>query len=231
MNMRASIILLLVAGLAHMAWGDEPIPATQPAATTAAVDQTSPRGAVKVLETAMLNGDADGIVGDVDAQSPDQSMVIRAFADSVSARSQLQQAVAAKFPQKGSDMKMAQQQQMVMLMRMIDSMNVHENGNTAALEISGDPNSPHFSVTKVGETWKIPFTSVFSGITNAKMQAKMIGVQTRTFKDLATDISAGKFATLEQLNGAAQQRMQAAMQEAQASMAPPAASGPPATQP
>jgi hypothetical protein len=180
---------------------------TQPAA---AVDQTSPKGAIKVLETAILKGDSDGMLHVISASSPEETKVVNAFVNNISAKVALQDAVLTKFPPATGNPGDVKAKQLVDTLGAVDKMTENVAGDDASVGPLGAPDESRLKLKKLDGQWKVPFATMFGGVEQLDQRVDSLNVQTGVLRDLEGDVVAGKFKTVEEMQQAGQQRMIAA---------------------
>jgi hypothetical protein len=239
------IVMGILAGASPMPAADLPgSPSTQPSAEravmpatspssrpAAAADQTTPRGAIKVLETAMNKGSAKGILAVIHTTVPLEDRVAKSFAYNVAAKVSLQHAMQAKFPEPGVDAVAEDAREMVEMMDRIDSMEEVVTGDDAVVGVSGGGPEAHLQLHRVGGQWKVPFSVMFTGLADVDQRIEQLDIQSRVFTELARQVMGDKFHSVEELQDAGKQQMLAAML-AQATSRPatrPAATLPSAT--
>jgi hypothetical protein len=196
------------------------IAATVAAQTTApstapsvAVDQSTPRGAIKVYFLANARGDGAALRGLLLGESPAQDHLIAAIADQKDADRVLTDAIAGKFPdEQNPDPRQAALGELPAIDAKIDGSGEQITGDTAAVN-SGSGDRP-FRLKRVDGKWRIPLEVLRQDVDPDKLEhaAHQIEIQVQAMRGGADDVAAGKYATrAEAVQGINQQMFSAAL--------------------
>lgn len=184
-------------------------PATAPAVVVVPADQTTPRGALKVLTQAMEDGD----VAKANAIFLVEKDEHRAWADSMLelARSSadVRAAVVAKFGAEGAravvgDTAMAT----AAVMGAIDQFTEEIDGDTAMVR-PNDPIEQPVQFRKVDGAWRVPLTAMIGNAPAEELKdtADRMNRQVKAMKGFITELQADKFATATDAAQALQLRL------------------------
>jgi hypothetical protein len=232
MILKSSVLVASLLILPALALADQPAtapapdvsPATQPATAIsfAAVDQTTPKGALKVLLTAITLGDGETLKHVVHAPNDLEASLVTAMGDQKSADRKLTDALYARFPAESPDPKVYRAKIMADTFTGIDAGVETINGDTATVTVRSSKNPPQ--MRKVDGQWMVEFASLAKGLTDDAIpqHIKTIQVESAIMNKGADDVAAGKYAKLAD-----------ALQDiaAQLSKATAAAASQPTTQP
>jgi hypothetical protein len=241
----ACMILLLTGGLAYSApdardAAKPPAPSARPSAGTqqpvppappprgaapaapasssgqADVNDTSPRGVLKLLAAALRDGDPERIRAVMHAATPAESKMVTAMAEMARAMSALQKAAVKQFGREAAkevvgdtDATDAESK------ARIDSADVKISGDTATVTMEDGEETP-VVLKRVAGHWKLPMSELSKGADPAALEERLVALadQARLVRDLAGEIESGKYNTPAQAHEAWQSRaMQASMQK------------------
>jgi hypothetical protein len=186
-------------------WAQTTAPATLPtelAASTqpsAAIDLTTPRGALKVFFTADAGSDGAALSSVLLPDGASQQHMVTALADQKTADRELTDALKAKFPdQWKTDPRQEQMQQLPGVYDTIDRAEQTQDGDTATLKVGGGEGSP-LTLKKVNGQWRIPLAALIQSVDDGKLDsdAHQIDIQVKVMNSAASDVAAGKYATQE----------------------------------
>ena len=189
-----SIILFTSRGVFAQSAGPTTSASTQPAA---AVDQTTPRGALKVFFAADAGSDGASLQSVLLADGPAQQHMVDALSGQKTADRTLTDALKSKFPDQWKvDPREEQQKQLPGVYDTIDKAAQTLEGQTATLKV-GDGPAPPLTLKNVNGQWRIPLASLIQSIDNEKIDsdAHQIDIQIKVMQAAATDVSSGKYAT------------------------------------
>jgi hypothetical protein len=206
-------------------------PATAPATTQASipVDQTTPRGALKVLTVAMNKGDADKVKAVFAPSNPMETKMVNAVLTQQATIMQFHDAAVAAFgadeakklPPGDTDAAVAQS------LLALDKFPESITGDTATVG-EGDA---IIHLKKQGDNWTLPVSLLAPQITadNVDQQLAQMSEQGKILSDLTTEMKAGKYKTVEDAGKALQLKaLQQAMAHAGAASQPSTAPATPA---
>jgi predicted NUDIX family NTP pyrophosphohydrolase len=181
------------------------LPSTQPAA----VDQSTPKGALKVFFRAEASSDGNALLTILLAENPAQKHMIAAMADKKNADRDLTAALSKQFPaQWPSD---PRQTAMKDLPGIFDQIDLSEQtvGHDTAQVKAQNADSPPFTVRRVDGQWRIPLAVIMPTDDPAKLEtdARQIEIQVGVMRQAAGDVAAGKYSTFDQAVQDIKQRM------------------------
>jgi len=185
-------------------------------------DLSTPKAAALAFAKALESGDAatakSAAVGDAQTQD-----VVGALAEVAAQNVKLRDAATAKFGAEAST-KIARKMSTEDMSKQLDASEIKENGDTATITTKDSPSNP-LTLKKVDGKWKVDMLAGASGPELAQ-QLPMIKSFGGVMNELATEITDGKYKTVEEAQTALQTKMMAAM----ANMRRPPTTAP-ATQP
>ena len=169
-----------------------------------AADLSTPMEAAKSFGAAMQNGDAAAVK---DASINVKPELVDGMCDMMKSSKALHDAAVAKFGQDGEGFGSSAKAD---INAQLKDAKVDENGDTATITpINGKP----VTLQKTGGEWKLDFSKM-PGMDAAAAMLPMIGKMSAANKDVADDITAGKYATAPEAKKALNQRMMALMMPA-----------------
>ncbi len=192
MRFRFAFVSILSLAVANLASGQT----SQP--TTAPVDATTPKGALKSLAIALDAGDSTAIHNLVNSASPMEDKLVGVMSDMAVTIAGLNKAMVGKFGKEqaagalgGDPSEMLKQSLMT-----IDGATEKIDGESATVSISPNPQGA-MSLKKIGGLWKVSVADQTKGLTAPQVDENvaMMGTQMKTLHELTADISAGKYAT------------------------------------
>jgi hypothetical protein len=218
----------------------QPAPTTAPATTQASVaaDQTTPRGALKVLTVAMNKGDAASIKSVFAPANPVETKMVDAVVNQQSAMMKFHDAAvqafgadeAKKLPPGDVDAVVAES------LVALDKFPENITGDTATV----GEGQQVLHLKKADGKWTLPVSMLAPNITadNVDQQLSAMHQQSQVLTDMATDMGTGKFKTADEAGKALQAKVLAQMmghegaatQPANAPAAPQAPAAPPVPQ-
>jgi hypothetical protein len=181
--------------------------ATQPATTqSAAIDQTTPRGALKVLTLAMNKGDPAGIKAVFSPASPTETKMVDAVISQQQALSKFRDSAVTAFGADEAkklvgDVDSDQTESLAKL----DAIPVTINGDTADVG-EGDQ---ILHLKKIGDQWTLPVAMLAPQITADNVDAELgqMSDRTKIFTDVSDEMANKKYKTTEEVGKALQLRM------------------------
>jgi hypothetical protein len=214
-----------------------PAPATKPTTgpttgpTTAEAepppDQTTPKGAVKVLFMALEAGDVPRITESLYASNATEERMVKAIAEMAQSLSRMRQAAIAAFGIEGARGLAGNPGALADGLAQVDAAKENVVGNSATLQM-GDATAPGggaLRVTRVGDQWRVPMAELAKDRKAEDIEANLeqAQIQKEVVEDIATELSAGKFKSAEEAMEAWRTKMmQAAMQRPQPGATQPA---------
>ena len=197
-----------------MSGGPATMPTTEP--TGIAVDQTTPRGALKFFLSAEARGDGDQLKQVLRAESPEQESFLDAMAEQKSADRDLANAMMDKFPNAGFDPRARRDQQLAMVLPKIDLVKEDIVGDTATLSSSNsaNPKGTTFTLKKVDDKWYIPLSALIRP-ESMDTGIHMFSIQTAIMKQGMNDVNSGQYATLSDAASSIAHKMHDALVAAQ----------------
>jgi hypothetical protein len=194
-------------------------PATQPTTEAAAsqpatsqpavsVDQLTPRGTLKMMEVASIDGDSVTLKTLFATHSDLEKQVVSAWADNAAARTALGVAQLKKFAPT-LDIAARRATLLDRALTAVDGLVETINGNNADVGLAGKPAVAKLEL--VDGKWEVPFSAAF-GQNTADMNLRLqeFNIETDILKELTDDVSAGAFKSADEVQAAFQQRMTAA---------------------
>jgi hypothetical protein len=213
--MRNLICTAILLSTAAAAWADGPTTVPSPSPTTAPstrasvpVDQSTPRGAVKVLQIASSKGDAQTIVSVIQTSNPSEVKVAQAYADFTAAQTGLRDALEIKFPPPGADLATTKALQMSELMDRIDGMQETITGDDAVVAMPQAGPQATIQLHRTNGQWKVPYSVMFTETDHLDQRLALMRGQTGVFKDLTAQVNQNKFASVDDFKQGAWQEMQ-----------------------
>jgi hypothetical protein len=172
-------------------------------------DTSTPKGAAKTMIDAMKKGDAATVKSVTVNGDP---KFIDMMVAMVSSNQQLQDAAVAKFGADGNSI--GEAKMLGDVDKKLDDAEVKENGDTATITTK-DSREP-MTLKKVDGQWKVDLSQMpqMPGKDDPSMQP-MFNAMLDVNKQLAADISAGKYKTAAEAKQAGQEKLMAAMMSLQ----------------
>jgi hypothetical protein len=188
---------------------------TQPAgaadtAAAVALDQSTPRGVLKLFFLANARGDGNAIRALIVTENPAEEKMAAAMADKKNADRELTAALNARFPDPGKpdpgnadaapDAAPDEQTQLAPVFAKIDASQQILDGDTATLsaatDTSGDT-APPFTLKRVAGKWMIPLAALIQNVDADILlqQSHQIEIQVEVMRSAARDVTGGKYAT------------------------------------
>jgi len=207
--------MLVVALVSGVTWGRQVTPAPaqadrRPAAPPGAEphDLTTPKGALKVLASALRDGDADRIREVMYATTPAEKRMVAAMADMAAAMARLQKAAVKAFGEEGAKEIVGDTQTTDAQGRArIDAADVRLAGDTATVTVPEGEDAP-VVLKRVGGQWKVPMSELSKNAEAAALEERLteLGEQRKLVAQLTDEIGQGQFKTPAQAKDAWQSR-------------------------
>jgi len=171
-------------------------------------DTSTPKGTVKAMFDAMKKGDAETVKSLTVNGDP---KLLEMLTSMMASNKQLEDAATAKFGADGASVLGEQDKVMGDMDKKLETAEVKENGDTATITVKDSPDP--LTLTKVNGQWKVDLSKAPHMPTAAEMAQlqPVFNAMLDVNKQLAADISAGKFKTAAEAKDAKQQKLMAAM--------------------
>ena len=172
------------------------LPSTQPAA----IDQSTPKGTLKLFFQAEASSDGTPLLTILLGDDATQKQMIVAMADKKNADRDLTGALWKQFPaQWPSDPRQRAVKDLPQIFAQIDQSNLTIDHDTAQVKAQS-ATSPPFTLKRVDGQWRIPLAVIVPVDDAAKLQAysRQIEVQVGVMRDATADVAAGKYPTFDQ---------------------------------
>lgn len=206
---RLAIVGLSLLLLTLPALGQTEGPATEPTTLPSApLDQTTPRGTLKLYFTAGANSDGDAIASLLLAGDFAEEHMIAALAAARNCDRQLTEAMMKRFPDQWKvDPRAQANKELPGVYQAIDRADERISGDIATIQAAG-AKSP-LTLRRVGQKWFIPLGSIIGspGPEALEQRAHQIMIQVQVMRGAITDVNAGKFATQDAAVADIKQRM------------------------
>ena len=195
---------------------------TASAPTSAPVDQTTPKGALKLLARALEAGDRKTLLDLLHADSPSERKIAEATAGLAEATAELRRASLKTFGETASRPLGVDLAAVGEAMARVDASTETIDGDKATVTSPVDPADTLMLVQR-DRKWRIPMAQI-SGAVNADDLDKNLhdsSEQAKLLKALAVEVSAGKFKTAIEARQALDKRIiQSAMPQGAAATMP-----------
>jgi len=183
--------------------------ATQPA--TAAVEPSTPKDALKALASALDAGDGARIRSLMNVTSPMEKKMVDASSEMAVAFAEFKYAMNHKFGEAPTLAAMGDSSgELRASFARIDAAEQKLDGDVALVSLSSAPRES-MSLLRVSGVWKISVAQQVKdeGLTPQQVDEKMasVSVQTRMLKDLAAEVSSGKYANAADAEAALRGKM------------------------
>jgi cell division septation protein DedD len=188
---------------------------TEPASRSGiAVDASTPRGAIKVLDRAIAMGDVEAFIGIVRTQSDIEARVVRAYAENRAALVAFRSAMWSKFPPSASE-RDSVTQRLMQVMQQVDQWRETIDGDSASVGRDSQPAGDRIGLSRVDGKWKVNFSSVFKPQSGDLAEhSRALEIETRVFQQLAEETAAGKYQSVDELRKASTALMQSVLSSA-----------------
>lgn len=187
-------------------------------------DDTTPKGALKLLSAALRDGDAERIRRVMHAGNPAEVRMVSSMAEMARSMAQLQKAAVKAFGEEGAKEMVGDTLATDADGRArIDAAEVRLTGDTATVVVPEGEDAP-VVLKKVGGHWKVPMAELSKNADPIALDERLteLAGQRTLVEELTKEISEGHFATAAQAKDAWQSR---AMQSV--TRRPPARKPPP----
>lgn len=192
-----SLLIAVVLSPAPFALGQQMRPA-------ASDEATSPRGALKLLNKAMRDGDRATIEKLLLALSPAEKRMVAADGEMAVAFAHLRDAAMQEFGRSGADIVTGDSDAGVAdSTARIDSAEITVNEDVATVVYRDQKNSP-FVLRKIGGIWRVPVAQLGKPLDPAALEQRLadLAIQRRVIDQMADDIRHKKFATADEAKDA-----------------------------
>lgn len=178
-------------------------------------DTSTPKAAMKTMAEAMRRGDT-AVVKAVTINGDPK--LIEMMTTMMASEKTLADAAVAKYGDAGT---LAEGKMMADFDKELASAEVTETGDTATVKTKRG--GPPLTLKKAGGEWKVDFAEAPSmpGKDELAQAEPMFNMMVNVNKQLASDIAAGKYKTLDEAKKAKQEKMMAATMGSMGSMKPP----------
>ena len=194
------------------------------APTSAPVDQTTPKGTLKLLARALEAGDRKMLLDVLDSASPDERRIAEATAGLAEATAELRRASLKTFGEIASRPLGVDMAAVSEAMARVDASTETIDGDKATVTSPSDPGDSLMLVQR-DRKWRVPMAQI-SGAVNAADLDKNLhdsAEQAKLLKVLAGEVSAGKFKTAIEARSELDKRIiQSAMPQGAAATVPAA---------
>ena len=200
--MRSGVVAVMVLTCAALARAQQTQPATAPAA-----DPSTPRGALRLLNQAMRDGDVATIKRMFLAANPSESKMIDAVAQMSAALADLRRAAVKAYGEEEATTVTGDSEPAKNLER-IDSAEIVINGQTATVTYKDQKDSP-FVLKKLEGHWQVPASELGKPIDPAALTQQLadLAVQTSLVRQITQEIDDGKFPTAKKAGDAWRTRL------------------------
>ncbi len=189
----------------------EVIPATGPSTQPAvALDQTTPRGTLKLLSKAQISGDGSQLSQLVFTENDEQKKFLEAVAQTMTANGRLETSVTTKFPLPGADPVLRNARRDEQIQRTheeIDKLEEKIDGDIASLTRSG-LDTEKMTLKRVDGKWYVPFALIYKEHGDLAQQTKVLQMIATMYNGLSADVDSGKLASLADVQQAVRTRGQ-----------------------
>lgn len=185
-----------------------PVPAEPKPQPAPEHDATTPKGALKVLASALREGDADRIRQVMHATSSAETRMVASMADMARAMAQLQKAAVKAFGEQGAKEIVGDTQATDADGRArIDAADVRVTGDTATVIVPEGEDAP-VVLKRVEGHWKVPMSELSKNADPAALDERLTELteQRKLVTQLTEEIAAGQFTSPAQAKDAWQSR-------------------------
>lgn len=167
------------------------------APTSAPVDQSTPRGALKLLARALEAGDRTVLLDLLHADSPGERKVAEATAGLAEATAELRRASVKAFGEQASRPLGVDAAAVPEAMARVDASVEKIEGDKATVTSPADPADSLVLVQRGDAKWRVPMSQISGAVDPADLDQNLrdSAEQTRLLKALAREVAAGKFKT------------------------------------
>jgi len=224
-------VVLLCLGVGLVAAQPAAAPATQPLEP---VDQTTPKGALKMLSRATQAGETGTLKGLFHATTPQQQKIVDSMIDRAEVFAKFRAALVSKFGEdaatKLTDTSAADE---ASAEARIEQAAVKVDNDKASVvmksDVPGDPDPDPMQMVKVDGKWKLPMATMTEGMDVAAVDSglRRMKLISEAVTQTTADVTSGKFQSPDEVNDAIRGKLASAMLAEAAS----AAAANPATRP
>jgi hypothetical protein len=179
-----------------------------PVAVPNDADPATPKGSLKLLATALRDGDADGIRQVMHAANPSEVRMVAAMADMAKAMAVLQKAAVRAFGEEGAKEVIGDSRATDADGRArIDSADVRVQGDVATVTMPEGEDAP-VVLRKVNGRWKVPMAELSRNADPAALDERLVELaeQAKLVQQIAAEIDEGQFTSPGQAYSAWQSR-------------------------
>ncbi len=197
------VVAFALAGvLSNSAFAQSTMPATHPTATPATLpvaDQSTPKGALRMLFTATDTGDAAVIRSVLHSTNPLEEKMATTMAEMSSAMASLQKAIRTTL---GEEQARAQLGDPAAASHMRDELLARQtetiDGDHAVVKLEGMGNFKPVDLIKVDGKWKVLIGKSLEKADPVMVEKQLdaTAIQVKVIREIAADVSAGKFKTV-----------------------------------
>jgi hypothetical protein len=194
--------------------------ATSP--TSAPVDQSTPKGALKMLARALETGDRKVLLELLDAGSPSERKIAEATAGLAEATAELRRASAKAFGETAARPLGVDVAAVADAMARVDASVEKIDGDQATVTSTLDPTDSMLLVQR-DRKWRVPMAQISGAINAADLEKNLHDTdeQVKLLKALAGEVAAGKYKTAIEARQELDRRIiQSAMPQGAAATAP-----------
>ncbi|MEA2711620.1 MAG: hypothetical protein QOF78_4221 [Phycisphaerales bacterium] len=234
--MRRTVLMMAAVGLALLMIGPPgwvqaaaaPPATTRRAATgptSAPIDPSTPKGALKTLAKALEAGDRKMLLDLLHADSPNEQKIADATAALAEATAELRRASTKAFGEQASRPLGVDSAAVTEALARVDSSTEKVEGDRATVTSPQDQGDSLILVQRE-KKWRVPMSQISGAVNAADLDRNLrdSSEQARLLKELAAEVSAGKFKTAMEARQELDKRIiHSAMPQAAAATAPAAA--------
>ena len=165
--------------------------------TGLAADASTPRGALRLLNEAMRDGDVQTIKRLLLAANPSEQKMVDTQAQMAAALAELRRAALKAFGEDGAQTVTGADEPAKNLER-IELAEITVNGNTATVTYRDQKEQP-FVLKKVAGRWQVPVSELGKPVDQAALDQELadLAVQTELVRRITSEIEEGRFTTAE----------------------------------
>jgi hypothetical protein len=190
-------VLLLAEVSAAQPSGPDTRPTTRPASAPAS-DPSTPKGALRMLNAAMAEGDGEAMHKVLEANTPSEKKMADAIVAMAVALADVHRAAVKAFgEERAKEITGDTDSEHIESLKKIDSAEIAINGDTATVKYPDDP-EPH-ELKKVKGQWKVPLTDFGKPPDDASLDQRLsdLSRQQKLAEKIAREIDDGKYETAE----------------------------------
>ena len=200
--MRTGHIALMLVMWAATAVAQETRPTTNPAS-----DASTPRGALRLLNQAMGEGDTETIKRLLLAANPSEQKMVETQGQMAAALAGLRHAAIKAFGEDGART-IAGADEPAKNLERIDAADITINGNTATVTYRDQKEQP-FVLKRVNGRWQVPVSELGKPVDQAALEQELadLAVQTDLVRQITREIEEGRYATADKARQTWRSRM------------------------